>query len=299
MPRICSICHSDRRADIDAALVGHVGSIRRIAAQRGVSATALRRHRDHCLPGTLTKVAELHEMTRGRDLLAEAAQLQQRVAGILDHAERTADHGLFLKAARELREGLHLLARFQAFALARESTPPAPPRPAGEIMVEMATIIDLARERQRPARWRASWYRPKARANRWWPRRRTRPRRSPRPRPSPRPPGSWQPRWRRTGDSWSGTQPSSASTSHVRRLPSPSSNALPDSRRLSSPVPALAVDTARTPCGEAPYTRAPARRRGAVAGSAEAMGYTAGCSRDGIPRSPRPGVSHSETRGLP
>lgn len=162
MPRICSICHSDRRADIDAALVGRVGSIRRIAAQRGVSATALRRHRDHCLPGTLTKVAELHEMTRGRDLLAEAAQLQQRVAGILDHAERTADHGLFLKAARELREGLHLLARFQAFALARESTPPAPPRPAGEIMVEMATIIDLARERQRPARWRASSVPPKS-----------------------------------------------------------------------------------------------------------------------------------------
>jgi hypothetical protein len=83
VPRVCTVCTHPLRAQIDAALSQGSGSLRSIAAQFGVSLTALLRHRDDHLPAAVTRSADAQRQADALD-----------VARILTLNLRLADEGL-------------------------------------------------------------------------------------------------------------------------------------------------------------------------------------------------------------
>ncbi len=109
MPRRCSICSNERRAEIDLALVGNA-TLREIAQTYGVSKDALHRHRDH-IPKVLLQASEAGEVEHGENLLFEVRELQERTLRLLTTAERTGDGPQALKAIREARENVKLLSQ--------------------------------------------------------------------------------------------------------------------------------------------------------------------------------------------
>ncbi|HEY8692237.1 MAG TPA: hypothetical protein VIR57_05785 [Chloroflexota bacterium] len=110
MPRTCSVCAHNQRAEIDRALIAG-GSFRNIAEQFGTSATALFRHKAEHLPATLVAAQQAQEAAHGDDLLQQVRDLQQRTYGILASAEASGDGRTALLAVRECRGLLELLAR--------------------------------------------------------------------------------------------------------------------------------------------------------------------------------------------
>jgi hypothetical protein len=122
MGRSCSICTHDDRAGIEAAY--QMGSMRAAAQMFGVSATAVRRHRDNCTPPTAAltngsgppsaSVLE-QKVNEGFDRM-EA--LEAQLASILQNARAVGDTKTALAAIKgfasvraELRQNLALLAR--------------------------------------------------------------------------------------------------------------------------------------------------------------------------------------------
>ncbi len=110
MPRRCTVCTHDRRADIDQALVAR-RSFRYIAGQYGVSKSALVRHHDDHLPAALVKAQEATEAAQADALLAQVVGLKDRAISILDTAEAEEDLKAAIAAIREARGCVELLAK--------------------------------------------------------------------------------------------------------------------------------------------------------------------------------------------
>jgi transposase-like protein len=113
MPMTCTVCRHADRVAIDRALVGvgGGGSLRSIAKQYGVSASAVLRHRVDHLPASLLTARDAEEATNADDLLAELRSIQARARGLLDRAEEGGDLRAAVAAIRELRGNLELLAK--------------------------------------------------------------------------------------------------------------------------------------------------------------------------------------------
>ncbi len=111
MPRRCSICNHPKRTAIDNALVSGT-SVRDIAGQYGVSKSAVYRHKKH-IPEALTKAQAAEEAAQADDLLGEIRRLQGKASGILAKAEGAGDLPTALRAIREARECLKLLAQLE------------------------------------------------------------------------------------------------------------------------------------------------------------------------------------------
>ncbi len=110
MPRKCTICHHDEREAIDAALVTRE-PFRHIAAQHGVSTSALVRHSDDHIPAELVKAQEAAEAAQADDLLAQVCNLRDKALGILEKAENTNDLRTALGAIREARGCVELFGK--------------------------------------------------------------------------------------------------------------------------------------------------------------------------------------------
>jgi hypothetical protein len=67
VPRTCTICTHDQRAEIDKALVER-RPFRHIAARHSVSTSALVRHHDDRLPAKLVKAREAAEAVEAAGL---------------------------------------------------------------------------------------------------------------------------------------------------------------------------------------------------------------------------------------
>lgn len=119
----CACCaHADRDA-IDLAIAG--GQSQRATAEKyGVSRGSLARHAKLHIPATVKKAAEQAEADRGEDLYREVSALHAKTLGILDDAlaasenapawaRRKAQPELALRAIREARANLELMARLQ------------------------------------------------------------------------------------------------------------------------------------------------------------------------------------------
>lgn len=111
MPRTCTVCRHLDRASIDAALVAATTPFRPLAAQFGLSPSALRRHRSEHLPAALVKAGADVNLTEARSLFAYVRALQARSAAILEKAEATGDLRIALGALRELRGIADLVMR--------------------------------------------------------------------------------------------------------------------------------------------------------------------------------------------
>ncbi len=119
MPRVCTICTHEKRADIDSALLAEE-PYRHIATRYGTSTGALQRHREH-LPVHLAKAKDAEEMTQADTLLEQVRNLQTRALSILDRADDSGDLKTALAAIREARSNLELLGKL-AGELQQEGT---------------------------------------------------------------------------------------------------------------------------------------------------------------------------------
>jgi hypothetical protein len=114
MARPCTVCRHANRSEIDSALINGQ-SLRNIAKQFRIGATAVFRHKRDHIPKTLVKAAEadaeIQEVARGEDLLEQVRDLNQRTLRILQEAEKTGDSRTALAAVREARGNAELLCK--------------------------------------------------------------------------------------------------------------------------------------------------------------------------------------------
>jgi hypothetical protein len=113
MPRECTICTHSERAAIDQAIVADTDANRRIAAQYGVSETAIRRHAADHIPATLAQAQEAQTVAQADDLLLQVKQLRGKAVSLLLKAEQTGDIRTALLGIREARSCMELLAKLQ------------------------------------------------------------------------------------------------------------------------------------------------------------------------------------------
>lgn len=111
MARRCTVCDHAARAEIDAALIE--GQSLRDVAERfgGLTAASIHRHRHGHLAQAVQLAREAGDAQRGASLLDQVRALHGRTLRILAKAEAEDDAGTALRAVREARGGLELLAR--------------------------------------------------------------------------------------------------------------------------------------------------------------------------------------------
>jgi predicted DNA-binding protein YlxM (UPF0122 family) len=109
--RICTICTHPQRENIDREIIAGE-SLRNLAKQYNVSYSAINRHKKH-VPESLARAREAEEVSQADNLLAQVKELQDRATRILDKAEKSGDFSTALKAIREAKGCLELLAKLQ------------------------------------------------------------------------------------------------------------------------------------------------------------------------------------------
>ena len=110
MPRPCSVCTDERRADIDRAIVAGQ-PYRRISTHFEKSESAIRRHAEGHVKAALAEAARDGQARHAADLLAEVESLKGRAVGILDAAEAKGRYRDAVAAIAEARQLVGLLAR--------------------------------------------------------------------------------------------------------------------------------------------------------------------------------------------
>jgi hypothetical protein len=108
VPRRCTVCTSDARAEIDRALVGGT-PYRRIAKRLPVSEQALLRHHDGHVPEHLAKARQAAEIADADKLLARLQRLLDTAEGLLAKAAREGDYRTALSGIGQARACLELL----------------------------------------------------------------------------------------------------------------------------------------------------------------------------------------------
>lgn len=119
----CSICSHKARASIDLALANGT-SERQTAHQFGLSASAVHRHKTVCMKRTpmavtapiavpvyQTPAEAAIERQNVRSVAARAEQLVAKMEGLVEAFEKNGNAGGIIKASKEVREGLRLLAQ--------------------------------------------------------------------------------------------------------------------------------------------------------------------------------------------
>lgn len=112
MVRVCTICSHESQDQIDRLLLDGIPR-RRIAAQFGVSETALRRHHGDHIPAKLAKAQEAAEVAQADDLLAQLKALRSKAIDLLIKSEKTGDFRTALAGVREARGCLETMAKLQ------------------------------------------------------------------------------------------------------------------------------------------------------------------------------------------
>ena len=112
MPRTCTICTHEQRAEIDRALVGGE-PFRNIAERFGTSATALTRHKAEHVPAKLAQAHEAKEVAQASTLLDDVRALRGKAVSILLAAEKSGDLRTALLGIREARACIELLAEME------------------------------------------------------------------------------------------------------------------------------------------------------------------------------------------
>ena len=106
--RVCSVCaHQDREA-LDAALADGA-AVPALAARFGLSASALYRHRARHPAGQTAPLVLAAD--RRESLPEQVRRLHERTLAVLDQAEAAGRPDMVLRAVREARQNVVLLAK--------------------------------------------------------------------------------------------------------------------------------------------------------------------------------------------
>ncbi len=120
---MCKICSHPQREAIDRAIVAG-DSLRKIGTMFGTDKNAIKRHKDICMKRVLPAISApvpapvyqtpsevMIAQTNVRSVAQRAGRLVDKMEALAAQFEATGDtHGI-LKAAKEIREGLRLLAQ--------------------------------------------------------------------------------------------------------------------------------------------------------------------------------------------
>lgn len=110
MSMTCTVCRHPERVEVEISAV-RGESYRNIAERYDLSATAVFRHvKDH-LPAMLAASEEARDVCRAETVLEQIESLRDAALRILERSETMKDSELSLKALREARGCVELLAR--------------------------------------------------------------------------------------------------------------------------------------------------------------------------------------------
>jgi hypothetical protein len=112
MPRLCTICISDLREEINAALISRE-SLRALSKRFGITTSALQRHRASHLPATLLKAAAVADVMEAGNLLERLKALNRETAAVLREARDgdSKNNDLALKAIARVEKQIELEGR--------------------------------------------------------------------------------------------------------------------------------------------------------------------------------------------
>jgi hypothetical protein len=110
----CSICHHERREEIDKALLAD-RSIRVVAEEYGAGRSALDRHRRKCLSAQLANAIARHEKITADRLTAWMVGLNEQTLGALARCQASRDWQGFARLLPEARKNLETIARLGGF----------------------------------------------------------------------------------------------------------------------------------------------------------------------------------------
>lgn len=109
MARKCSICEHPKRAEIEKAMLDGA-SLGEIAKRFGTTKSSLHRHRKDHVTANLAQAKQAREVANAETVLDYSATLRDKALDILDKAEESKDWTLALRAIRECKGVLKLLA---------------------------------------------------------------------------------------------------------------------------------------------------------------------------------------------
>jgi hypothetical protein len=112
MPRVCTICSSPQRAEIDRQLLSGA-TYRKIAERFHVTAQAQLRHKADHLLAELVKAKQAEEVSQATDLLAMAMERDTKALELLSAAEKGGDIKTAGAMLRISLVSLELLARLR------------------------------------------------------------------------------------------------------------------------------------------------------------------------------------------
>ena len=153
MPRVCTVCSSPRRDEIDEALTRGEPN-RRIAARCAVSDTSLRRHAAEHLPRALVLARGAEEETRADDLLGLLREGVSDARRLRAKAEDERDYRAAIGAVKTLCDIVEKLADIGERLARAEAAKPAEPKPTlsdGELVGAIEALLGRAAAREEVA----------------------------------------------------------------------------------------------------------------------------------------------------
>lgn len=91
MPRTCTVCKHEKRAEIDAALVNSE-SYRNVSNQYGLSFASVQRHKAKHLPGELVKAQDAQDVLNADSLLTDVQALKKTAGEVMQEARTAEDY---------------------------------------------------------------------------------------------------------------------------------------------------------------------------------------------------------------
>ena len=113
MPRTCTVCGHPELTRINYDLLSPTDSFRIIAGHYGLSSTALQRHKAKHLPVALSFARDSLKAEQAESVLELGKRLRTEALEILDRAKAAGQLETALKAIREVRGILELLAKLE------------------------------------------------------------------------------------------------------------------------------------------------------------------------------------------
>ncbi len=150
MPRVCTVCSSPHRAEIDEA-VTRGESFRRVAPRYGVSDRALRRHAAEHVPTAIVKAHEAAEVARADDLLSILREAVADARRLRAKAEKDGDFRGAIMAVKALSDVVETLASIGERLAKAEASRPPEPKPNltdGELAAAIESLLSVAAARE-------------------------------------------------------------------------------------------------------------------------------------------------------
>jgi hypothetical protein len=110
MPRTCTVCAHEQRAQIDAAIVAGT-AYRAIARRFGASKDAVARHAGEHIPAALAQAQEAREEAQALDVVRQLKTINATAVAILAEARKRRDDETALKAMDRIHKQLELQAK--------------------------------------------------------------------------------------------------------------------------------------------------------------------------------------------